>query len=256
MQMIQFDIKTLMLSFLLLLGGCGLSAQTRLDLPMPKENPKETIQIIQSKQVATVLLLSNEGWYCYADTNLNKGTMYTPPECEKWLVKKKKEFGDSLLVLLRPSGPDSYKATVDALDYLQINEIKRFAIVKMSPKEKGLFPSSTIDDPMRYTLSEPEVTTDPDPDYPVFVIELRKDQSTWYGIQESKADTVIKKIDEPVKNNLSRLIADFKKHNQGKKTIFLVKGYKESKYKQFEDVIAALRENDEFKYNLVTVDNW
>ena len=77
----------------------------------------------------------------------------------------------------------------------------------------------------------------------------------WYGIQSKKEDTVLQKIDNPVKNNLSRLIADFKTKYEGQRTTFLVKANNKSKYNQFEQIIDALRENNEFKYNLITTEN-
>ena len=219
MQLFQFDIKALFSTLLFLIGGCGLSSQSepaKMDLPMPKEDNTENVEkITQSKNVATVLLISDEEWYCYSDANMYQGKMYTQKEFQEWLVKKKKECGDSLLVLIKPSDLVTYKGTVDALDFMTVDNIRRFAMVKISPKEAEMFPSINIHNPSVLTPTEPTtVISASTAHYPAFVIQIRKDESVWYAIQLSKGDTSVIKVNEPFKNNLSKLIADFKRQHK------------------------------------------
>jgi biopolymer transport protein ExbD len=62
------------------------------------------------------------------------------------------------------------------------------------------------------------------------------------------------KVNEPIRKNLGKLIGDYKKQRAGLKTTFLVKGHPQVQYALFGKVIDALRDNEEFKYNLVTAE--
>jgi len=84
----------------------------------------------------------------------------------------------------------------------------------------------------------------------VFLIELKKDNTVWCIADSTQQSS--HKVGEPVRQNLGRLIADYKRKHSGKKTMFLVKSHPKGQYAIFEKVIGALKDNDEFKYNLVT----
>lgn len=58
---------------------------------------------------------------------------------------------------------------------------------------------------------------------------------------------------DTLNNELIWWIAEAKKAFAGKELKYLIKGDGESKYPAFEAVVSALKRNEEFKYNLVTV---
>lgn len=89
--------------------------------------------------------------------------------------------------------------------------------------------------------------------YPALLIEIRKDQTIWYGIIADKAGKASIKVSEPVRKNLGKAIADYKKRYPDQKQ-YLVKGHSDSEYHPFEKVMAALRDNEQYKYNLITMD--
>jgi biopolymer transport protein ExbD len=73
---------------------------------------------------------------------------------------------------------------------------------------------------------------------------------------DPKAQQQLKQPGIPVldsaNNELVWWINESKKAFAGEKLNFLIKGDAKSKYPTFEAVVAALKKNDEFKYNLVT----
>ena len=55
------------------------------------------------------------------------------------IIKKKKSTPvEDLVIVLKPNEEATYKNTVDMLDEMTINEIKRFALVDISPVENQL----------------------------------------------------------------------------------------------------------------------
>ncbi len=59
-------------------------------------------------------------------------------------------------------------------------------------------------------------------------------------------------VSDTVDNQLITWVGAAKKAFAGEKLNYLIKGDAKSKYPSFEAVVAALKKNDEFKYNLVT----
>ena len=86
-----------------------------------------------------------------------------------------------------------------------------------------------------------------------FLVEIKNDNSVWYRVVDSNNPS-FQKVGEPIKETLGKLIAGYKKQREGLKKTFLIKANKYVGYVVFENVIDALKDNDEFKYNLVTTD--
>lgn len=252
--LVKSVLFTLLFAVCFDLLGQSQTVSTALDLKEQREDP--AIRKIPIRYLVVVVLVADEKWYGYSDTSLHKGKSYSPKEFREWLDKKKKSIGDSIHVILKPSSDVTYKGTVDALDEMTTAKIKKFSMVRMSRAEEKMFPASGRAEEMdQVAIEAPTLPVETSFSHPYFIIELRKDQSVWYSVRNTQADSTKKRLNDPVKGNLSRLIADFKKNNEGKSKDFLVKGDKESKYKQFEEVIDALRENNEFKYILINSEN-
>ena len=55
------------------------------------------------------------------------------------IIKKKKNTPvEDLVIVLKPNEEATYKNTVDMLDEMTINQVKRFALVDISEVENGL----------------------------------------------------------------------------------------------------------------------
>jgi biopolymer transport protein ExbD len=260
MELTGFDPRNFIILILLFLGSCDLyqaGQPVHMDLNLPREEAGEKTQA--TKNSISVVLLSEDRWFCYPDTAIGRGKLYSRKDFETLLVEKKKELGDSLVILLKPTSNSSYKTTVDALDYMTIHKISRFAMVKLNEQEEqALYSGHFLEPPEPVKIESPvSATKSLEYDYPVFLVELRKNQSVWYNVITDDKDKNAEKVSEPIQENLRKLIAGYKKQcsGQNKKTTYLVKGHPDSKYDLFEKVIAALRDNEEFKYNLITTDN-
>ena len=228
----------------------------KLDLKMPKEEPEEhRIQV--EKKCVTVLLLAGDDWWCYQDTSISSGTLYNIKEFQHFISEKKKEFGDSILVVIKPTAQATYKATVDVLDQMTINQIKRYAMVKLHEKEERfLSAKGLIELQAPVKIKNPTtVTTQEIPNDNAFIIEIRKDHSVWYQIISPLNKMALQKVNTPITKNLKNIIADYERSSPGIKKTYLIKGDGEAKYPDLVQVLDALKENNIYKYNLVTAEN-
>lgn len=222
-------------------------------LTMPKEKSEEpAVQL--AKHSVTVVLLSADDWWCYQDTSISRGALYNIKEFQRFISGKKKEFGDSLVVIIKPTDQATYLATVEALDQMTINQIKRYAMVKLhEEEERFLFAKGFIEPPAPVQVKTPiSVTTLEIPNDNAFIIEIRKDKSVWYQFMSLVTRMTPQKVNAPITKNLKNIIADYENTNSGKKITYLIKGDPESRYPEFEQIINALKQNNIYKYNLVT----
>ena len=58
------------------------------------------------------------------------------------LDKKRRTNPDDFMVIIKPDKDATYKNTVDMLDEMKIDEVKRFALVDISPTEYGYYPEN------------------------------------------------------------------------------------------------------------------
>jgi biopolymer transport protein ExbD len=226
---------------------------SELVLAMPKDEPEEhPIQV--EKHSVTVILLAGDDWWCYQDTGISSGALYNIKQFQHFISGKKKEFGDSILVVIKPTAKATYKATVNVLDQMKINQIKRYAMIKLSEgEERFLFAKGLIELPAPAKIKNPTtVTTQEIPNDNVFIIEIRKDNSVWYQFLSLVNKMVPQKVNTPITKNMKNIIADYENSTSGKKITYLIKGDPKSRYTEFEQVMNALKQNNIYKYNLVT----
>ena len=99
------------------------------------------------------------------------------------------------------------------------------------------------------------VTEEVKDEYPYFMVTFKNDHTVWYNTVASESDSVDKKIDPPVKEKLKAAIADYKKdcEKTGKKITCLLKGDNLAKYEDFKPVLEAFKENEIYKFKMVTM---
>jgi biopolymer transport protein ExbD len=82
---------------------------------------------------------------------------------------------------------------------------------------------------------------------------MKNDGTVWFNIlSKNLSDTGIHRVLPPVTTNLKKAIADYEKSNADIIKRYLIKGDNDVSYKTFEQVIEALKQNNIFKYNLLT----
>jgi biopolymer transport protein ExbD len=227
-----------------------------MTLSMPKDEPeKNTIQL-KAKFVTVILLASGNLW-CYEDTSLSSGALYHNNEFQHFISVKKKEFGDSILVVIKPTAQATYKATVDALDQMTINQIKRYAIVKPNEgEERFLSAKGIIELHAPIEIKTPKSTSSQSlSDSSTVIIDIKKDSSVWFTNFTGKNgiyDKVSIKLKEPITVELSQFIRSEKSLYSSYKREYIIRSAPNTDYRTFEKVIEALKQNNINKYNHIT----
>lgn len=162
------DLGFLLITFFIFTAT--MSSPTTLDLNMPKDTEKENETKVKQSGALTILLGKNDQVYYYEGelTNENASTVFkqttfkgirdeiiqkkksviasyvTNPTCEQKAKEKGKPdpraacVDEDFVVVIKPDEEATYKNTVDILDEMTINQVRRFAMVKISDTEKGL----------------------------------------------------------------------------------------------------------------------
>ena len=107
-----------------------------LDLMEPKEEKNTNLKYLNSETKLTLLLLKNNRIYGYSGINIKTGKLYDYKNIHSEIGKESKKYSDKFLVLIKKDQGASYQNTVDILDEMTINKIKRFAMLKMTDEEK------------------------------------------------------------------------------------------------------------------------
>ena len=166
------DLGFLLITFFIFTAT--MKSPTTLDLNMPKESDQKDETKIKQSGALTILLGKDDHVYYYEGelTQENASTVFksaTFKDIRDEIIKKKqeviknykpgdpkdeeikqkaKERGDKnweraamdkdFVVVIKPNEDATYKNTVDILDEMTINAVKRFAMVKISDTEKDL----------------------------------------------------------------------------------------------------------------------
>ena len=170
----MIDMAFLLITFFIFTAT--VSSPTTMDLNMSKETDQKDETKIKQSGALTILLGKNDQVYYYegeltpenASSIFKSGTFKTirdeiikkkqevirnhvhDAKCEeiKAKAKEKAKPGDNswekadldrdFVVVIKPTEDATYKNTVDILDEMTINAVKRFAMVKISDTEKDL----------------------------------------------------------------------------------------------------------------------
>lgn len=165
------DLGFLLITFFIFTAT--MSSPTTMDLNMPKESDKKEDETkVKQSGALTIMLGKNNGVYYYEgelgpngenfkSTNfkgireiiINKkkaviASYRGNAECEQKAKDKgkadpKAECADmDFVVVIKPNEDATYKNTVDILDEMTINAVKRFAMIKISSTENDLVKAS------------------------------------------------------------------------------------------------------------------
>lgn len=91
--------------------------------------------IITYDSSITILIVDTNEFICYKDKALAK--KLSLKEIRGFLMKEKSEITE-MVVIIKPVNENLYKSTVDILDEMQINNIKRYAIVDATKEDIDL----------------------------------------------------------------------------------------------------------------------
>jgi len=165
------DLGFLLITFFIFTAT--INEPTAMDLNMPKDTDKEDEQTKTKQSGALTVMLGKDNKVFYYEgelTNENASQIFqqttfkgirdeiikkknaviaayrTDPACEEKAKKEGKRVSDckqqDFFVVIKPTEDATYKNAVDILDEMTINDVKRYALMKISPTELDLVKAS------------------------------------------------------------------------------------------------------------------
>jgi biopolymer transport protein ExbD len=132
------DLGFLLITFFIF--TTTMAQPTAMNLFMPKDVDKpEDQNKVKESGAFTILLGKQDVVYFYegldpaSEGNFRTATFKTIRD--EIIRKKQSTKADDLVIIIKPSEDATYKNTVDILDEMTISEIKRYAMVDISPVE-------------------------------------------------------------------------------------------------------------------------
>jgi len=140
------DLGFLLISFFVM--TTELSKPRVAPLNMPKEGPP--INLGNSNALTVLLAEGGSAYYYHGNwkdallaNKIEKTSIYSVKGLRKVIIEKKqwlathelKEGSNGLMMLIKSTSETSYKALVDVLDETMINDVRKYALVKMDDEE-------------------------------------------------------------------------------------------------------------------------
>ena len=135
------DLGFLLITFFVFTTTMSQPTAMRLFLPKDTDKPEEQNKI-KASGALTLMLGKNDVVYYYEGELLPDGSNFKTSSFkdirEIVLNKKKSTDPKDFVVVIKPDNESTYKNSVDALDEMAINNVKRYAMVEISDVEIGL----------------------------------------------------------------------------------------------------------------------
>ncbi|WP_152270779.1 ExbD/TolR family protein [Agriterribacter humi] len=132
------DLGFLLITFFIF--STTMAQPTAMQLIMPKdtENLEEQTKV-KASGALTIMLGKSDGLYYYEGDDPTKiqATDYKKVR-EVIITKKKSTKPEDFVVVIKPNDEANYKNVVAILDEMSINEVKKYALVSISPVENEL----------------------------------------------------------------------------------------------------------------------
>lgn len=138
------DLAFLLLTFFML--TTTFSKPQTMEIMMP-EKPKaeDKVPEVNEKKVVTLILGANDKIYWYhgiTEPKVNV-TDFSPNGIRKVLIQQNSQI-PGMIILIKPSEESRYKNMVDILDEMNITNMARYALVKITDTDKELVKESNL----------------------------------------------------------------------------------------------------------------
>jgi biopolymer transport protein ExbD len=132
------DLGFLLITFFIF--TTTMAQPTAMNLFMPKDVDKpEEQNKVKETGAFTVLLGKQDQVYYYEGLDPTQLKASNFKGIREEIIRKKQSTNpEDLVMIIKPTEDATYKNTVDILDEMTINEIKRYAMVDISPQEYQL----------------------------------------------------------------------------------------------------------------------
>ena len=126
------DLGFLLITFFIFTTTMTQPSSMKLNLPKDTEKPEEQNKVKESA-VLSILLGKDNAVYYYEGTLLPDGTNFKKTnfkDVRKVIIDKKRSTNPAdFVVLIKPAPSSTYRNTVDMLDEMFINDVKRYALL-------------------------------------------------------------------------------------------------------------------------------
>ena len=138
------DLGFLLITFFIFTTTMSTPAAMQLYMPKDTDNKEEQNKAKESGAL-TVMLGKADQVYFYEgqlapDASNFQTSSFDPNKGIRQVIinKKRNTPPEDLVIVIKPNDEATYKNTVDMLDEMTINDVKRFALVDISPVENEL----------------------------------------------------------------------------------------------------------------------
>jgi biopolymer transport protein ExbD len=132
------DLGFLLITFFIFTSTMSSPAAMKLNMPKDTDKPEEQNKAKESGAL-TIMLGKADQVYYYEGQLLPDGSNFKQTTFkgirDVIMDKKQKTPVDDLVIVIKPNADATYKNTVDILDEMSIADIKRFALVDITPQE-------------------------------------------------------------------------------------------------------------------------
>ena len=126
------DLGFLLITFFIFTTTMSQPTALKLFLPKDTDKPEEQNKV-KASGALTIILGKGDGVYYYEGELLPDGSNFKSSnfkEIREEIINKKKSTNpQDFVVVIKPGPEATYKNTVDILDEMTINEVKRYAMV-------------------------------------------------------------------------------------------------------------------------------
>lgn len=132
------DLGFLLITFFIF--STTMSQPTAMQLIMPKDTEKVEEQTkIKASGALTIMLGKANGVYYYEGDDPTKLESSSYKKIREEIISKKKSTKpEDFVVVIKPNNEANYQNVVALLDEMAINEVKKYALVSISPVENEL----------------------------------------------------------------------------------------------------------------------
>ncbi len=139
------DLGFLLITFFIFTTTMSQPTAMRLFLPKDTEKPEDQNKVKASGALTLILAKDNSIFYYEGELAPDGGNFKNAgfKEIRDIIINKKKSTNpEDFVVVIKPTPDATYKNTVDILDEMTINEVKRYALVDIFDVELQLVKAS------------------------------------------------------------------------------------------------------------------
>ena|SRR5687767_1767971 len=138
------DLGFLLITFFIF--TTTMSQPTAMKLFLPKDVEEKDQNKLKASGALTIMLAKDNNVFYYEGELAPDGSNFKSSnfkDIRKIIIDKKKVTDPKdFMIVIKPGPESTYKNTVDMLDEMQINDVKRYAMVDISDVELKLFAAS------------------------------------------------------------------------------------------------------------------